>query len=159
MSKPSKGFITNMKIFFVVKTIKSWSILFLAILGVLVSSYLSWTKLTDNELSCQGVGNCNLVNSSVYSSIFDIPIAYLGVTMYMVIVILNLLETRVWFDSAVKLSVFGISLFGFIYSAWLTYVELAIIKAICIYCVASAVIISTIFLISIFQIKDFFLTD
>jgi hypothetical protein len=47
------------------------------------------------------------------------------------------------------LAVFGLGLVGVIYSAYLTYLEIAVIHAICPYCVASAVLITGVLLVSI----------
>jgi len=52
-----------------------------------------------------------------------------------------------------RLAVFGISLFGFIYSMWLTYVAVVIIEEICVWCVVSAILVSTIFFTSIFRLR------
>ena len=43
---------------------------------------------------------------------------------------------------------FGIILFGFLYSAYLTYLELFVIKAICPWCVASAILMTVLLFIS-----------
>jgi uncharacterized membrane protein len=40
---------------------------------------------------------------------------------------------------------------GVIFSGWLTYLELYVINAICIFCVVSAVLVTIIFLVSIFE--------
>ena len=136
------------------KNPRAWLILLLAFTGIVVSSYLSWTKFSNKNLLCNGLGDCNAVNSSVYAYLFDIPIAYLGLSMYTLIAILLLLDTKIKYMELTKLSIFGISLFGSIYSFWLTYVEVVIIEAICIYCIASAIIITSIFILSIYQLKN-----
>ena len=41
----------------------------LAILGVLVSIYMTIFKLTDNASMCLGNGGCSVVNSSIYSEV------------------------------------------------------------------------------------------
>jgi uncharacterized membrane protein len=42
---------------------------------------------------------------------------------------------------------------GVLFSAWLTYLELAVIHAICIWCVASAVIVLMIFLVNVADLR------
>ena len=44
--------------------------------------------------------------------------------------------------------IFGISLVGVLYSAYLTYIEIAVIYAICPFCVISAIVLLGIFTIS-----------
>jgi uncharacterized membrane protein len=101
---------------------------------------LSWVKLSHHEAAClPGIGNCETVNSSRYASIYGIPIALLGAGAYLAILLILYLEKRksAWLEYA-QLCVFGMSLIGVLYSAYLTYIELAVLHAICPYCVISA---------------------
>ena len=50
------------------------------------------------------------------------------------------------------LAVFGISLAGVAFTAYLTWLEIYIIHAICPFCVASAIIIALIFVLAIFRL-------
>ena len=134
---------------------KIWLIYILTILGSLDSLYLTWTKLVGIDANCTGIGKCGVVNASSWSTIAGIPIAFLGLVMYVVIGGLTIIEQRnPSLRETSRLAVFGLSLFGFVYSMWLTYVEIAIIEEICIYCLGSAVIIAFIFVISILRIRD-----
>jgi len=130
--------------------------MFLAVVGFLDSMYLAWSKLTQRAVFCGGSSQCETVNTSIYSEFWGIPIALLGVGAYLLIGALLLLETRgnVWKESS-RLAVFGLSLVGVIYSLYLTYVEIAILKAICPYCVVSAIAILGIFLLSVVRVMDF----
>jgi uncharacterized membrane protein len=126
----------------------------LSILGILDSGYLTWIKLSHNEASCiQGVGDCFSVNTSRYSELMGVPIAVFGLLAYATILLLLFLESRggFWGDNA-PLAIFGISLFGVLYSAYLTYLEIAVIKAICPFCVVSAVLMLSIFVIAIIRL-------
>ncbi|MBC8100034.1 MAG: hypothetical protein H7Y11_11375 [Armatimonadetes bacterium] len=58
-----------------------WHIsLLLVLVGIGISGYLSYVKLTDVPMVCaaNSVFNCEAVQSSAYSRIFGIPIAWLG---------------------------------------------------------------------------------
>lgn len=115
-------------------------ILVFSIIGFVDSLYLSWVKLSHQEAAClPGIGNCETVNSSRYASIYGIPIALLGAGAYLAILLILYLEKhkRAWLEYA-QLCVFGMSLIGVLYSAYLTYIELAVLHAICPYCVISA---------------------
>lgn len=118
--------------------------------GMLVSGYLTWIHWGGSQALCTGVGDCETVNSSVYSEIAGVPIALLGFGMYLVLFGLSLYGRRSAPSTAstVALAVFGISLAGVLYSAYLTYLELAVIHAICPWCVSSAVLITLIFGVS-----------
>ncbi|OGO34288.1 MAG: hypothetical protein A2Z16_12700 [Chloroflexi bacterium RBG_16_54_18] len=118
------------------------SSIFLAIIGLLDSLYLYWVKITNAYALCGPIGDCESVNSSRFAEIAGIPIALLGAGSYLTILGLLLLERRRYFWAEyVPLMVFGLSLVGVMYSAYLTYVEVAILKAICPYCVISAIVL------------------
>jgi uncharacterized membrane protein len=123
--------------------------LVLAILGLLDSIYLTWVKFTGKYALCGPIGNCESVNTSKYSEIFGIPIALLGAGAYLVIILLLLIESRSSFWEEFSLVVvFGTSLIGVLYSIYLTYIEIAVLMAICPYCVISAIILVLLLVLS-----------
>jgi uncharacterized membrane protein len=132
-----------------------WSALVLAFLGVLDSIYLTWVKYTGSYATCGPIGNCEAVNSSRYAEIAGIPIALIGILGYLVIIALVALEARFPDqEELLRLAFFGFTLTGTIYSVYLTYVEVAILKAICPYCVVSAVLMLILFGISVARLKN-----
>ena len=44
---------------------------------------------------------------------------------------------------------------GVLFSGWLTYLELFVIDAICIWCVISAIIVTVMFAVSLADLRDF----
>ena len=64
---------------------KTWIIYVLVFLGSLDALYLTWTKLFSVDTLCLGAGKCDVVNASSYSTIAGVPIAALGLAMYLVI--------------------------------------------------------------------------
>jgi uncharacterized membrane protein len=54
----------------------------LAVIGLLVSIYMTIYKATDNNAMCLGSGDCGTVNASRYSEINGIPVALVGVLGY-----------------------------------------------------------------------------
>ncbi len=66
----------------------------LAIVGLLVSIYMTIYKLTNNEAMCIGNGGCPVVNASRYSEVNGIPVALIGVGGYAAILALLFLEQR-----------------------------------------------------------------
>jgi uncharacterized membrane protein len=120
------------------------------IIGFLTAVYLTVLKLTDNRQMClQGVGDCWSVNISRYSEIMGVPISILGGTAYLVLIILYWLETNTgfWAENAVY-AMFGMTLAGTLYSVYLTYIEIAVIKAICPFCVVSAIAMLVLFTVT-----------
>jgi uncharacterized membrane protein len=132
-----------------------WLMQLLALAGIGVSGYLTWTHLADQSIACGQSQDCDIVQQSVYSEVAGIPVALLGLAAYTVILVLTLLRGRgsELLREYIPLAIFGISLVGMLYSAYLTYLELFVIYAICRWCVSSAIIIVLIFLFSLSDLK------
>lgn len=126
-----------------------FSSLVLAVIGLLDSIYLTWVKYTGMYTLCGPIGNCESVNTSRYSEILGIPIAILGAGVYLLIILLLILEVRISiFTEFSNVIVFGLSLVGVLYSIYLTYIEIAVLNAICPYCTISAVVLVVLFILS-----------
>jgi uncharacterized membrane protein len=131
----------------------SWSIVILSILGAIDALYLLIYKLTGNNQMCLGNGGCHNVNFSPYSEIYGIPVSALGLAAYLVIAGIILLESRITLaEENGPLLVFGISLTGVAFTAYLTYLEFYVIHSVCPFCVASAIIITLIFILAIIRL-------
>jgi uncharacterized membrane protein len=127
----------------------------LAIIGLLDSIYLAWLKLAGTTALCGGVGDCESVNNSIYAEINGIPIALLGAGAYLLIMALLLVEGRFGLGTEWPvMGVFGLSLIGTLYSVYLTYLEVAVLHAICPYCVLSAIAIALILVISVIRLRQ-----
>jgi uncharacterized membrane protein len=130
-----------------------WTTFVLTCLGFLDSTYLLVYKLTNNPSMCLGSGGCHNVNFSPYSEIGGIPVSVFGIIAYLVIAGIILLEPRLKIvQENGSLAIFGISLTGVVFTAYLTWLEIYVIHAICPFCVASAVIISLIFILAIIRL-------
>jgi len=125
----------------------------LALLGLAVSIYMTIFKLTDNEKMCIGNGGCSKVNSSVYAEMYGIPVAVFGVGGYAVIAALLFMEEQNKFlKQNGTMVVFGLALFGFLFTLYLIYVELALIHALCPFCVTSQITMTILFILSIVRL-------
>jgi len=130
-----------------------WGTLVLAILGALDAIYLYIYKLTGNPHMCLGNGGCHNVNFSPYSEINGIPVSLFGLAAYLAIICILILEARLKLAKENgPLAIFGISLGGVAFTAYLTYLEIYVINAICPFCVASAIIITLIFVLAIIRL-------
>jgi uncharacterized membrane protein len=124
----------------------------LSVLGIIDSLYLLYIKISHATVVCSG--GCDIVNASKYSEMFGIPIAIFGVLGYLVILLIVLLDNKFEFiKENSTIVIFGFSLIGVLCSAYLTYLEIEVIHAICEYCVISAVAMTLIFIISIFRLN------
>ena len=130
-----------------------WTSLIFAVLGGLDATYLTWIKLAHLPALCRGVGDCESVNSSGYSEIHGIPVALIGLATYLAMAALLALEPRFpMLQDYSPLTVFGLALTGTLYSAYLTYVELFVIHAVCPYCVTSALLITGILVLAVVRL-------
>ncbi len=124
----------------------------LTLVGLLDSVYLTWIKLTHRLAVCNNIGDCEAVNNSIYSEIgsTDIPIAVMGAGAFLVMLIVLLLEKRVSiFEDNGVVVVLALSMIGVLYSAYLTYIEIFVLKAICPYCVLSAVVLVILLIVTL----------
>ena len=122
----------------------------LVVLGLLVSIYMTIYKVTSNNAMCLGSGDCSTVNASRYSEVYGIPVAVFGVLGYVAILATLLFENRNgFFKQNSTLMIFGMALTGFLFTLWLIYVEVAILKALCPFCVTSQTAMTIIFIIAV----------
>lgn len=106
----------------------------LAVAGILISCYLTWTHFMGVAPVCiSGSGGCETVQSSRYAAILGVPVAALGVVAYAAL----LFSAPLRGEGGIYLGVL-ISLVGTLFSAYLTYLELFVIHALCQWCLASA---------------------
>ena len=126
----------------------------LAIAGFVDASYLVWIKISQNKALCFiGAGDCFSVNNSKYSEWFGIPVALFGALAYLTIFTTLFFERRNdFFEENGSLLVFGLTLVGVIYSVYLTYIEIAVLRTICPFCVISAITMFLTFVLSIFRL-------
>ena len=125
----------------------------LVVIGLLVSIYMTIYKLTSNDSVCLGAGDCSTVNASIYSEVNNIPVAAIGILGYLAILGVLLFENRNSFlRQNGTLLIFGMALTGFLFTIWLIYVEIALLKAICPFCVTSQVAMTIIFIIAVIRL-------
>jgi uncharacterized membrane protein len=130
-----------------------WSAIVVSVIGIGISIYMTIFKLTSNDAMCLGNGGCSVVNASRYSEINGIPVAVFGLAGYFAIMAALLLEPRLkFFKENGNLLAFGMSLTGVLFTAYLTYLEIYVIKAICPFCVASAIAISLVFILTLIRL-------
>jgi uncharacterized membrane protein len=127
----------------------------LSIMGILDSLYLLNIKLTQNKALCiPGIGDCWSVNLSSFSEIWGIPISLIGAIAYLVLFTLLWQENKLpILTNYSPLLLFGMTLTGFLYSIYLTYIEIAVLQAICPFCVISAIVMTCLFIISIIRLR------
>jgi uncharacterized membrane protein len=123
--------------------------LILGLVGVGIGAYLVWVHYDIDALVC-GLGDCEVVQTSSYAEVFGIPIAILGLLMYVALVALILARLlRPALLVPASMAALAITGAGTLYSAWLTWVEIEVLEAICQWCVASAIVTTLMFIVEI----------
>ncbi len=137
------------------KITKIKTMIFLSVIGVLDSSFLTYKHFfNDKGISCPVTGaGCDIVTNSIYSEIFGVPLAVLGVLYYLSVFVALIWYLREEKDILLKLA-FVLVLTGFLFSVYLFYLQAYVLYAFCIYCLVSAVVTTILFIISLFVIKN-----
>jgi uncharacterized membrane protein len=117
----------------------------LAVAGVAIAGYLTWVHYAGLDPVCVGGGGgCERVQTSEWAELAGVPVALLGLVGYMTILASLALPE----EPGAAVAAF-VALVGFGFSAWLTYVELVKIDAVCQWCVASAVVMTALAAVSV----------
>jgi uncharacterized membrane protein len=129
----------------------------LAFIGVFLSTYLTLYKLGYiGELQC-AVGSCETVNTSRWATFLGLPVAAWGLGFYVSTLALVFvgIQERYADSRAISLALVAMTGWGVLFSGWLTYLELFVIDAICMWCVISAGIVAIMFVVSLADLRDF----
>ena len=128
----------------------------LSLVGVFVAAYLYLYKIGRIGTMVCGTGGCETVQLSRWSEFMGVDVALIGVIGYVVMLGVSLAglqpgtERRRWPAIALVVLSGGALLF----SAYLTYLELFVIHAICRWCVVSALIVVGIFAASLLAWRE-----
>ena len=128
----------------------------ISVLGILVATYLTWYKLGYiGNISCS-IGSCETVNLSRYARFLGLPVAAWGLGFYVSLLIASIASIQPRFADTRGASVMLVALtgWGVLFSSYLTYLELFVIKAICQWCVVSAILVTIAFVISVLDLRD-----
>lgn len=102
--------------------------------GLGIAGYLTAVHYGGGEPVCAIAHGCAAVQQSEYAELAGVPVALLGLIGYA-----GILVTLLRDDHTARAATAFLSLVGAGFSAWLTYVEVARLDAICVWCVGSAV--------------------
>ncbi len=124
----------------------------LSLFGLGDSGYLTWKHFQETSPFCPR-GGCDLVLTSHYAEVWGIPLALIGALGYGSILALALFAH--WAkEPGLRKALSGLLAFstiGFLVSLFLVYLQLFVLKSICIWCMASALTMTTIFLLTLFS--------
>ncbi len=111
----------------------------LTLAGIAIAAYLTYVHYEGLSPVCT-TGGCERVQASSYSEIGPIPVALLGLIGYVLILVSLFVRGDVG-----RALTFMLTLSGFAFSLYLTYLEVFVIDAICQWCLASAVVMAALF--------------
>jgi uncharacterized membrane protein len=119
--------------------------LVLAVVGLGVAIYLTYVHYSGTKPACTAGEACLKVQTSEWSKLAGIPVALIGLIGYISILASLLVRDR----EESRLATLGLTLIGFLFSAYLTYRELFSIHAICEWCASSAVILTVLLICAV----------
>jgi len=101
--------------------------------GLAIAGYLAVVHYAGAAPVCAIAHGCATVQKSHYAELAGVPVALLGLLGYVAI-----LASLAHDGERARVCTAGLAFAGFGFSAWLTYVEVAELHAICVWCVGSA---------------------
>jgi uncharacterized membrane protein len=124
----------------------------LSLLALAIAGYLTWVKLAGTTPACAILSGCETVEQSRYAEFLGLPVAAFG----MLGAAAMLAGSLVWWRHADRRALwlaYGVGLASLPIIGWLTYVELAVLHAVCIWCVTYAVLVIAAWIVSIVGIR------
>lgn len=130
-----------------------WGLLAASFAGFLDAAYLAAKHYIGTPVSCSLVEGCETVLGSQYATIGNIPVALAGTVYYLAVFLLVMayVDTK---KQSILLGAAYAAVIGFSASLWFLYLQLFLLKAICIYCIFSAISSSVLFVLGICVIVE-----
>lgn len=122
--------------------------LIVSALGFADSTYLTVKHFLGTPVPCSILHGCEVVLNSKYSIIYGMPTAMLGALFYLTVMILSAIYLETKKVIILKL-VAVVTALGFLASLGFVYIQLFVLKSICLYCMWSAVTSTTLFIFSL----------
>lgn len=125
--------------------------LLLALTGAGIAAYLTYVHYNLDALVCAG-GGCEIVQTSKYSEIMDIPVAMFGLLMFLGVSSLIVIRDRVAdYAYLANAGIMVALVAALIYYAYLSYLEANVIHAWCEWCVVSSIVTLVLFLVEVYR--------
>jgi uncharacterized membrane protein len=105
-----------------------------ALAGLGIATYLTIVHYAGGDPVCAIAHGCATVQKSDYAQLAGVPVALIGLVGYVAILVSLARDDEHWRTATAFMTIAGLG-----FSGWLTYVELAVLDAICIWCVGSAI--------------------
>jgi len=124
----------------------------LAAIGLAITGYLLAVRWLGEVPACGPVRGCDTVAASPYATVAGLPVALFGVGFSVVLVAL----TAAWWRRADRRALQGayaLGLVGVVAVGYLTFIEVVVLEAICIWCVSYAITVVAGWLLAIGAVR------
>ncbi len=131
---------------------QSWAIPLLSLVGLGVAGYLAYVETQQVAAVCGPVGDCNTVQQSTYAWLFGlIPIGALGLVGYVAILTAWVVARcgHGQLAALAALALLAMTLFGTLFSIYLTFLEPFVIGATCAWCLTSAIVMTALLMLTV----------
>lgn len=133
----------------------AYFMLVLAVIGVADAFYDSYMIYTGQPLWCPPpFDGCNIVASSPYARIFDMPLGYFGFVYYLYMFALAALLASDPFSRGLRLGALVYAAIGVLSSICFMYIQFTFIHAFCIYCMISAALTVLLLLAALWHVRS-----
>jgi len=114
----------------------------LSLLGLLDAAYLALERVTGGPIACPVGGGCETVQSSAYALLFGVPVAYVGVAGYALLLVVAILSLQTDKLGGISLDVLLLALasIALLAGIYFMYLQVAVIGAICFWCAVAALL-------------------
>jgi uncharacterized membrane protein len=129
----------------------------LSFLGIGIAAYLAYVETTHVQAVCGPVGDCNTVQQSEYARLFGVlPVGILGLAGYIAILLAWLVGRYGGKRPAqlASLALMVMTVFGVLFSIYLTFLEPFVIGATCAWCVSSAILMTALMWFSVIAVRS-----
>lgn len=120
----------------------------LAIAGVGIATYLTMAHLTHTPVVCV-TGGCETVQASRYSVLFGLPVAAIGLAGYVLVAASAALRMN-----AARATGAIAAIAGLIFAAYLVYIQVGVIGAVCQWCLASDLLLALLVPATLLRLRD-----
>ncbi len=121
---------------------------FLDVIGLGIAAYLSIVELGGGVPVCGPLKGCETVAQSEYSRIGGVPVAVYGVGLSLILLTLAI----AWWRTnlyVLLLAHYGLSLAGVIFEIYFIYMQIVVIRAVCVWCTAYGLSLTLRFVIAL----------
>ena len=130
----------------------AWAAAIISFVGLTNTFYLVQSHVTGESLNCGILNGCNIVAASPYSVILGVPLASWGVLFYFGVFVISATMLMVRVRTLSHIFTFMTAV-GFLASLYFVYLQVYVIKAVCMYCMFSAILSTLLLLIALLIIR------